>query len=366
MKKIIFSIIQLLIYLIPKNKNKIVFRSFPDFSGNSNVLYEYIIKNHSHYNCIWLTDNENNKGCYVKSIKGIYHYATAKHVVTTHNDYISISPKNQNYISLWHGMPLKKIGYLGDEYEWMKSVSSNRIATSDLTRSLIASSFDEKANNVYITGQPVCDNLFSKNKLLENFNVPESVKKIACYLPTFREDFNEEKIEGKKVTASNIFRIENFNHKDFLKYLKSNEIFLFVKLHPAEQHVIESIETNEYIHFISSNEVELYSLLSNTDFLITDYSSVYIDYLLTNNPISFVIPDEEQYIKSRNGFTVEPYEFWAPGEKVKNNSELYEMLDNFKNDIDLYKEQRMLVKDIFHKYQNANSCKRVFDNLIKK
>lgn len=365
MKNIIFKIIKFFVFFIPKNEKKIIFRSFPDFSGNSLSFYNYMIKNHPNYQCIWLTDKKYNNYLLIKSFMGIYHYVTAKHVVTTHNDYISISPSNQNYISLWHGMPLKKIGYLGKDYKWMKSISAKRISTSDLTRSLISSSFNEKANNVYVTGQPVCDNLFFDGINLDKFSIPKTVDKIICYLPTFREDFNESKIEGRKVTSENIFRIDDFNHDDFLNYLKKNNIFLFVKLHPAEEHVIDNIVLNENIYFLRSNDIGLYSLLAKVDMLITDYSSVYIDYLLTDKPISFVVPDEKEYIESRNGFTVEPYNFWAPGEKVKNIEQLYKMFDAFICGDDPYEEHRRTVKNIFHTYQDSNSCHRVFELLIK-
>ena len=360
MKKTILKLIKIIISFFPKDKSKIVFRSFPDYSGNSLSLFQYIEKNSKEYSCIWITDDKNNKkyeSFYLKSIKGIYHYLTAKYVVTTHYDLVSISPNNQTYISLWHGMPLKKIGYLGNEYEKMKTVSAKRIATSELTRSLIASSFNETANNVYITGQPVCDNLFK---------IPVDCKKIAFYLPTFREDFNEDKVEGRKVYSDNIFRLDDFNHNEFLEYLKINKIYLFIKLHPAEEHVIKDIVLNEYICLLKSGDVDLYSLLGRTDILITDYSSVYIDYLLMDKPIAFVIPDENEYIKSRDGFTLEPYDFWAPGEKVYTKKQFYKMMENLVNNKDEYLKQREMVKNILHTHQDNNSSKRIFELLINK
>lgn len=369
MKKAILYIIKILISFLPKDGKKIIFRSFPDYSGNSLSLYKYIKKNHTEYNCIWLVDDKINykyDSAYIKSIKGIYHYLTAKFVVTTHNDLVSISPENQTYISLWHGMPLKKICYLGNEYSLMRSIPAKRISTSELTRSLIASSFNEKANNVYITGQPVCDNLFNLDVDISSFNIPVDCKKIAFYLPTFREDFNEDKVEGRKVSSDNIFRLDNFNHKDFLEYLKINKIFLFIKLHPAEEHVIKDIVLNEYVCFLKSGDIDLYSLLGKTDLLITDYSSVYIDYLLRDKPIAFVIPDEKEYIKSRNGFTLEPYDFWASGEKIHTLEQFYRMMDNFIKGNDSYLNQREIVKNILHTYKDNNNSKRVFDLLIKK
>ncbi|WP_342229467.1 CDP-glycerol glycerophosphotransferase family protein, partial [Yersinia enterocolitica] len=150
---------------------------------------------------IWLTDNKYNKSN-MRSVKlytltGLFNFFTAKYIITTHNELVSLTIKNQKYISLWHGMPLKKIGYLGMEYKKMKPMSAQRIATSELTRAIIAASFNEPANNVYITGQPVCDKLITPRNIANYFTIPSDIKKVVFYLPTFRQDFNETKIEGR-------------------------------------------------------------------------------------------------------------------------------------------------------------------------
>ena len=56
-----------------------------------------------------------------------------------------------------------------------------------------------------------------------------------------------------------------------------------------------------------------YDFLNVVDVLITDYSSIYFDYLLLNRPIIFHMPDLEEYQKKR-GFILDPLDEWTPGD----------------------------------------------------
>ena len=62
--------------------------------------------------------------------------------------------------------------------------------------------------------------------------------------------------------------------------------------------------------------------------LITDYSSVYVDYLLLDRPIVFSCPDLEKYKKDR-GFVVEDPSLLMPGTLVRNQKELINSLRAF-------------------------------------
>ena len=59
----------------------------------------------------------------------------------------------------------------------------------------------------------------------------------------------------------------------------------------------------------------LYHLLSQTDAMISDYSSVYGDYLLTDKPIGFAFNDLEEYKKSRY-IPLSPLEDYMPGMRI--------------------------------------------------
>ena len=72
--------------------------------------------------------------------------------------------------------------------------------------------------------------------------------------------------------------------------------------------------------FIDTNE-----LLAITDILISDYSSIFYDYLATDKPVIFYIPDLEEY-KNYRGLYIEPEEL--PGPCLTNLSEVGKVINN--------------------------------------
>ena len=96
----------------------------------------------------------------------------------------------------------------------------------------------------------------------------------------------------------------------------------------------------------------LYSLLGRADALITDYSSVYFDYLLLDRPIGFAVGDMKDY-EGERGFTVDnPYEY-MPGEKFSDGEGMLEFVRSVFSGIDLYGAKRREMNDIFNKYQDG-------------
>src|SRR5699024_2389007 len=90
--------------------------------------------------------------------------------------------------------------------------------------------------------------------------------------------------------------------------LFEEKILLIIKPHPEQNLKYFDDIFTEHIKVINNddllyNNVDLYALLSESDALLTDYSSVYIDYLLLNKPIGFTIDDINNYEKNL-GFSV--------------------------------------------------------------
>ncbi|MDI6877688.1 MAG: CDP-glycerol glycerophosphotransferase family protein, partial [Methanomicrobiales archaeon] len=176
---LIFGILRILNAIIPKKDNQILFSSTPDFSDNAKALYEYIIKNriNSQYNIVWLVNDPkmlqllNQKGInahLIKSIWGLYYIFRSKYIIATHYQGSQVKVKNQYRINLWHGMPLKSLGYLTgsaadgelkDVERWGK-INDMLIATSSTTRNALAASFLIDPRKIAITGQPRNDYLF--------------------------------------------------------------------------------------------------------------------------------------------------------------------------------------------------------------
>ncbi|MEN6292486.1 MAG: CDP-glycerol glycerophosphotransferase family protein [Methanobacterium sp.] len=101
----------------------------------------------------------------------------------------------------------------------------------------------------------------------------------------------------------------------------------------------------------------LYNLLGESDALITDYSSVYIDYLLLDKPIGFMYDDLEEYRKAR-GFIFEPITDYMPGMKMSNLDQLIIFINNICVGIDNYKNDRNKVNLMFNKFMDDQSSFR--------
>ena len=100
--------------------------------------------------------------------------------------------------------------------------------------------------------------------------------------------------------------------------------------------------------------------MAQSDGLIGDYSSASMQYLLLDRPMAFVVPDIEEYGKTR-GFVFEHPEDYMGGHIVKTKDEFYQFIDDFANDKDIYREKRHWVCNQIYKYHDANSCKRIVE-----
>ena len=95
------------------------------------------------------------------------------------------------------------------------------------------------------------------------------------------------------------------------------------------------------------HRIEIYLLLGSADALITDYSSVFFDYLLLDRPIGFTVDDIERYAKKR-GFTVPPedMERLMAGPKIKDIQDLIAFLQDVTDGRDNYQEKRRIANEL--------------------
>ncbi|CNE80161.1 CDP-glycerol glycerophosphotransferase family protein [Yersinia kristensenii] len=375
--RIIKKVISAISGIIPKNNKKIIFKSRPDISGNAKALSDFISKNHNDYKIIWLVESDcrtNDLDINIiktGTFKSLYHYFTSKYIITTHNEMIGTKAASQIYISLWHGMPLKKICYLGEfDNVGMEDYSANRIATSEIMRSIISACFREKANNVYITGQPRNDFLFQSRPINVTDKKSRINKKKIIYAPTFRENQTAlQYSDGSAIKENNFLRVTDFNIEALDAFLDENNAELFIKLHPFEEKTFISTELTNNITIIKTEtlheiNLDINHLLNKMDILVTDYSSIYFDYMLLDRPICFLVPDIDAYGNSRGGFTLEPVKYWMPGAHTFSQYSLQDELKKLLDGQDDYQEQRNMVNNIINFYKDENSSERVFQKFF--
>lgn len=362
---------RLINFLIPKKDNQIMFESIPDFSDNPRALCDYINSLTQKYKITWAVDEVNdefNIAQYKKlSLREIWEFLRSKYIVTSHGYHLPIKAKNQVFVNLWHGMPLKALSHVRKDGILLYSSDDDNyyfIATSAVMRNAIAASFNQDPRRIFVTGQPRNDKLFrsSRKNLEKLLDIDlDDYNKIIFFLPTFRR--SEDEVNGDLISYN--LNLPDFDREVFSRFLKANQILLIAKFHPFEESIAKShFKKMENVRLITAemlqrNFMDLYDILSCADVLITDYSSVFFDFLLLNKPIIFVVPDLDEY-RARRGFVLEPFEFWTPGPKVQNFKEFLEELEKSIKNPDYYREERRVINDLVNYYKDDKSSERIY------
>ena len=114
--------------------------------------------------------------------------------------------------------------------------------------------------------------------------------------------------------------------------------------------------------WLMSQGFSLFQLLNVSDCLITDGSSVWIDYLLLDRPMIFHFPNPDTYPPSRT-IHRELYEAWAPGPLTKTGDDLISALDTVMAARDSHASSRKLALSRLHRHQDGKSTARLLDYL---
>ena len=352
-------------------KKDLITMVYRKYSGyNTVALYKIIPEKFDERFQIKLVIQENSEE-YFKAL------GESRMIVTTHGGFKSSS--DQICVDLWHGVPLKTIGAmvhgLTDEkrqselYWWSKVDAAT--SYSQLYTSLMNACMQIGGHRYTITGAPRNDLLLTsdgRGKLSELMNIDLDGKKILFFLPTFRTT-HYGRYDGNK-QWENIFGMSSFNMAEFDEFLGDNNIVFVTKLHPNEEYkmlnLVEQKVTRNMVLIRNSdlidNTTDLYEVLNSADLLITDYSSVYFDFLLLDRPIVFTPVDLDSYSDLR-GMLLGPYDFWTPGPKALDRETLEETILYCLSNTEYYAKERKTIKDIMHHYQDANSSRRVWDLL---
>lgn len=139
-------------------------------------------------------------------------------------------------------------------------------------------------------------------------------------------------------------------------FLKDHDINFYYKLH----YVDKSTLNEKNVNIKQLHDIDIYELLAITDILITDYSSVYFDFLLTGRPIIFTPFDLDDYIRKERELYFNYHEV-TPGPKCRDWNEVLLELEKIISGKDDYKKERQIVNNRFNTFQDGNSSKRVVE-----
>jgi CDP-glycerol glycerophosphotransferase (TagB/SpsB family) len=118
---------------------------------------------------------------------------------------------------------------------------------------------------------------------------------------------------------------------------------------------------------LQSIGIQLYQLLAYSEALITDYSSVYFDYLLLDRPMATTLDDVDCW-KKGNGFAFDLEKLYA-----ETNESLYSLDDLFRfidevviQGKDTHEEARLRMRDLTNIHKDGNSAKRVAGFIVER
>lgn len=300
-----------------------------------------------------------------------YDLIAARYIITEREwNLFHLEEVSADVIQIWHGFPLKAMERMRKEYQetedsiivrnWKKF---NYILSYGLNYTVfLCSCYSTLQKQYVVTGMPRNDLLFlvnGKENLGKKFPACQE-KKIVIYMPTFRllGDWADGRDDGY------LFYWKDFDVEVLQDFCRKWNLFFLFKLHPCDaSRVCEWCVESDCMGILTDEMLEdtcMYEYLNAADILITDYSSVYFDYMLLDRPIIFTDNDAASYENNR-GFIVEPLDFWRPGSVVHTWNRLKEELKDICKGQDNYREKRQQLMPFVHQHRDACATQRLFD-----
>ncbi len=373
------SLKQILYFLnciMPKRSKQIYFHSTCVYKDNIAAVLEEFLKHPVSENFSIVLDGDdlgefqgsNIEHVKHRSLASIWKYMRSKYVIYDNGIYGSRSIRNQISVNTWHGIGLKKIGYYAFPTKTKYAQTATYgIAYSDFFRTTIAHAFGIPQENIIVSGEPRNDYFSIDNNSLEAIGINKSnYRNVIIWMPTYRISKVAKSGDDGAYYEYGIPLLNSNNIKILDNYLCNRKLLLIIKYHSLQDLLLPKIKF-ENIRFLTSEEVTkskkpLYTLLSQCDALITDYSSVYLNYLILDRPICFAYDDLELY-SSKRGFMFENVESMMPGFKANSFDQLLEFIDQLNLGMDNYRADRQIANKKFNKYNDNKNSYRLLKSI---
>lgn len=357
-------------------KDTILFESYHTASTTGNVyaIFKGISEQYPNKKIYWVYSGKTPQLTEIlkhKNVEAIEHESKMYFKMLARANYLFndtsfypyfIKREEQIYVNTWHGTPLKTLGLdiNNANRSLHKNIQRNLLHTdfllmpNEFTAEKLITSHDLNGifpGKVYVTGNARVDLNVNPDNIVRDLLKINDNKKIILFAPTWQKSAHNTTIEDIELLISNIEKIQVSVGNDYKVMLKSHYFIYekFVELGLEDKIIPNWVDTNE--------------LLTIVDALITDYSSIFFDYLPQKKPIFFLIPDLEEYVQER-GLYLDPHSL--PGQ-------IYSTIDDLIVDIsqpwDIYTNKN---REHINKYleefcymDDGNAVKRSLDIIFE-
>lgn len=355
-------------------KRIIIFESNPDFTDNSYWLFKYMAENtdlFKNYKCVWFVAKEKLKrnelcGIQIKCVDSIsdklgkrlirLYYTWFAKVIIDCNRCIHKRRDKQYRVYLTHGMPIK----IPDAY--MKGVGKCDLLPVSGQGFIDYFSRYVERKSIRNIGTPRNDILIS------NKDVPVKEKYIV-WMPTFRQHKTATKNKIENIFPLGLPILKTIEDIDELnRCLEENNVKMMLRPHPAQDTSILKIHQGENIiiatdEYLNLRGEQLYDFISKSSGLITDYSSIYLDYLFLDKPIGLSLEDAKEFAAQWPLFFAD-MENGVPGKNIINVDELCSFVKSIADECDAEKGKRREFMKTWG-MSEIESCKTIVNLIIK-
>lgn len=376
--------------LLPVEKDLVLLEGNKAYDDNTRALFEYMYGNlglGKTYRFIWFVDNPADYPYLEKlhnvEVRGFPEQGAGRlrhpfelleflrlNFVARYCIYANVflgkrRRAGQERLYLMHGVALKNtVGLFGSS-----ECHAFAFATSERSAEWVRKAIPGMEERVLITGYPRNDFLLrgSDGRLCERFLSGSSFMRKILWMPTFKHLGSTDRNDISKDRDRDLQLLDS----DFMQRLNSRlaelNACLFVKFHPFQNLDFVDFYSLSNIVCLTKSDLEkervcLYSLVSEFDALITDYSSIAFDYMLLDRPIGYDLTDYEAY-RDGVGFIVDDPLDYMPGFKIRSQDDFLGFVSSVVNGEDAWVESRREACRMMNAYQDDRSSERVFSHL---
>ena len=373
-------------------KHMILFESNPDFADNTWPLYLELKKRLPSYQMVWIVQSEEGSVSASRSYRDVrekgldtviyahpvsmreklrkkYFFRRAAAIIFCNRRQRKRDPR-QLSLFLCHGSKTKKtegIYELGDYADFVE-------VQSHFFDGIIETEYGLSESQLVYHGYPRCDAFYREEPAqLRKKLLKDADGRFLIWLPTFRaqEVGRTDADDGRYAALGIPLFYDRESLMAFDRYLKDRGLYVVYKPHPVQdvRGLVSEKLTNLILitdETLRRADLQLYEVIAASEALITDYSSVFFDYLLLDRPIATTTDDIESWKEGR-GFAFDLESMYNKATcRVPDQDALYAFAESVIKGEDPYAEGRREVRDLTNFHQDGKSAERVADFVIEK